>query len=62
MLTVQKRLLPNILGLGAGPTRSLPLFYSDIRRLHAHQAQHQKDLSFVVRLMLLYTMDKTPLS
>ena len=29
-----------------------------VRRLHAQQAQHQEDLSSVVDLMLLDTMDK----
>ena len=33
-----------------------------IRRFHAHQAQHQVDLTPVMNFMLLYTMDKNPSS
>jgi hypothetical protein len=34
---------------------ALPLH---VRRLHAHQPQHQIDLTPVADFMLLYTMDK----
>jgi hypothetical protein len=33
-----------------------------VRRLHAHQAQHQIDLTSVADFMLLYTMNKNLLS
>lgn len=48
------------------PNRRKPypegVFLSDIWCLHAHQAEHQIDLTTVVDFVLLHAMDKPPLS
>jgi hypothetical protein len=46
-------------GFGRILSGPVPLY---VRRLHAHQPQHQIDLTPVMSFMLLYTMNKNPLS